>query len=175
MFTKTNDLKILELFFINPNTKLHLREISRRTKLSVGGTKKILSKLEKLNLIIKFEKDVTIDYLANIENKEFKNLKLAYNIYTLKNSGLIEDIIKKYSPEVVVLFGSFSRAEDNENSDIDLALFPMKKISVDFEKYNKEFKRNISLIEFDPKSASKEFKNNLINGLVIYGYLRLFK
>ncbi len=175
MFTSYNNLKVLELFFKNPNTKFHLREISRRTKLSVAGVSKILGNLVKSNFLLLHKGNVTNDYLANVDNIKFKNLKICYNLYNIKISGIIEDIVKACAPECIVLFGSFARGEDNENSDIDIGVVSNHRPEFELSKYSSRFSREINIINVNLQEASKEFRNNFINGIVVYGYLRMFK
>ena len=76
-------------------------------------------------------------------------------------------------PEAIILFGSYSRGEDTETSDIDLAVATTKKLSLNLTLYEKKLKRKISIHEITLEKVSEEFLNNLANGLVITGYLKI--
>ena len=173
MFTEVNN-KILQFFFRNPTKTFHLREIARQTKLSAAGALKSLRRLEKSSLVIRQKTKATDNFKAQLENKEFRNLKYVYNIYSIKNSGLMDYLNEKYGfPEAVILFGSYSKGEDLETSDIDIAIITKKERSFDLSKYEKMLERKIAIHEISIEKASKEFLNNLINGIVMEGYLKI--
>jgi predicted nucleotidyltransferase len=45
----------------------------------------------------------------------------------IKNSELISFLEYKYTPEAIILFGSFSKGENGKNSDIDILIIsPIK-------------------------------------------------
>lgn len=90
----------------------------------------------------------------------------------LNESGFIKDIVDTAAPDAVVLFGSASRGEDIEGSDVDL-LIVAKEVSFNIEKYETILQRNMHLLfEPDLKKLTKELLNNIINGIVVYGYLK---
>jgi len=173
MFTEMNN-KILQFFFRNPSKTFHLRDLARQTKLSPAGALKSLRRLEERQLVIREKTIATDNFKANLESKEFRNLKWIYNVYSMKNSGLDDFLNEKYGfPEAIVLFGSYSKGEDLETSDIDLAIITKKEISLDLSKFEKVLERKISVHEISLEKISKEFLNNLINGVVIRGYLKI--
>ena len=118
---------------------------------------------------------MTDNYLANVDNKEFVALKRASNLYSILNCGIIEDLAGKYLREAIVLFGSYARGEDTGKSDIDIAVITDKKKEVNTAKYEKVLKRRINIHEITLDKASKEFRNNLANGVTLYGFLRLIR
>lgn len=173
MFTEVNN-KVSQFFFRNPAKTFHLREIARNIELSAAGTLKILRKLEEKHLVIRQKTRAVDNFKANLNNKEFQNLKYAYNICSLKYSGLIDFINEKYSfPEAIILFGSYAKGEDTETSDIDIAIITKKELSFDLSKFEKILERKIVIHEITLAKASREFINNLINGIVLSGYLKI--
>jgi len=170
MFTTENTQKIFEAIASKPNTYFSLRELARLCDLSPAGTLKILKGLVSRKLIVK-EKD---KYLANTDNPEFVYTKRALNLYNILVSGLIGFIKGRTEHQALVLFGSFARGEDNENSDIDLLVVSSHKKELDLSKFEKKLKKHISQHILDLTTAKREFKNNIVNGIVLDGYLRLF-
>ena len=72
-----------------------------------------------------------------------------------------------------MLFGSASRGEDTEESDIDLFI-QAKQSKIDLSKFGKTLNRKINLLfESDFKTVSPELINNLANGVVLYGYFKV--
>jgi len=104
----------------------------------------------------------------------FLQQKRAYNLSQIYLSKLKDLLEREYNhPEAIILFGSYSRGEDTETSDIDLAVATTKKLSLNLTLYEKKLKRKISIHEITLEKVSEEFLNNLANGLVITGYLKI--
>lgn len=173
MITKDNISKVMKLFFEQPERKFHLRELERLTKLSLPGVRKIVEKLEREGLLLaKKEKHVKNFYAAR--NEKFVFLKRSYNLYSIFTSGLLDFLKDLYEePEVIVLFGSYSRGEDISKSDIDIAIITPKHASSDLSAFEKKLDRKIKLYEIRIKRAEPEFLNTLANGIVLYGYLKV--
>jgi predicted nucleotidyltransferase len=173
MIIKDNISKVMELFFKNPERKFHLRELERLTKLSMPGVKKIVEKLEKEGLLkSKAEKMVKNFYASR--NEKFIQLKRAYNLYSISDSGLLNFLINKYQePESIVLFGSYGKGEDNSLSDIDIAIITPKRETCDLSDFERKLGRKIKIYEIKIGKAEKEFINTLANGIVLHGYLKL--
>ncbi len=74
-----------------------------------------------------------------------------------------------------MLFGSFARGEDTSKSDIDIAVVARGGKSLDLKKFEAKIGRKINVYEIKLKECTKEFLNNLANGIVIYGYLKLIQ
>ena len=179
MLQKSSMLRTAEIFFVNSTKKNYLMNISRNIGLAHTSVKKNLAELTKLGLIIEFiEKKGRRKfplYKANIDNSLFKEYKMIYNLSSLLESGLIKFIEEKLMPKSIVIFGSYQRGEDTEESDIDLFV-EGKEESLELHIFEKKLKRKIQL-HFKEQFASypKELKNNLINGIVLSGFLEGYK
>jgi hypothetical protein len=78
MLEKSNDWKLLELFFKKPLYSFHLREICRLLGWSPTKVRSYINFLKKKNLIIEFkEKNLSL-FKSNRENEEFKIYKIIY-------------------------------------------------------------------------------------------------
>ena len=178
MLQKSSMNKTAEVFFISPTKKHYLMDISRNIKLAHTSVKNSLNKLIKLGLITKFIENKGGRkfpiYKANLDDKNFKKYKVIYNISAILESGLIDFIEDKLMPNSIVLFGSYQRGEDIEGSDIDLFV-ECKRKELNLSLFEKKLMRKIQL-HFNEKfsSYSKELKNNIINGMVLKGYLKVF-
>ena len=172
MYIKNNNKKVLDLFFIFPRRQFHLREIARLVKLNPNTVSKILNDLVNEELIKKETSAVTVNFWANLDNERFIFEKRISNIKNIYYSGLIDELVKKYNnPDAIILYGSYSRGEDIEDSDIDIAMISKRKADISLEKYEKKLERGIHLLEVDLQKIKKELLNNLINGFIIHGYL----
>jgi predicted nucleotidyltransferase len=175
MLTKDNNYKVMKLFFDNAEEKFHIREIARQTNLSAPGVLKILKKLKKETLLIS-EKENVVENVKASRNEKFFLLKKAYNALSLLESGLVNCLKDEYEePEAIVIFGSYSKGEDTSQSDIDIAVVTKKEAQLDLRQFEKYLRRKISIHEIQISDSEKEFLNNLANGTVVYGFLRVLQ
>ena len=171
MIEKSTIEKVLAVFFENPSKDgFHLRELSRITKLSMPTIISTTDKLAKEHLIIKIKGMVMTKVVAYRENEKFTRYKLLHNLEKIYESKIIEFLSKEYHyPKAIILFGSFSRGEDIESSDIDIAILIKRKLNLDLSKYEKTLKKTVNIHEVNMNKISEEFKANLANGIVLEG------
>jgi predicted nucleotidyltransferase len=175
VLTKDNNYKVMKLFFDNPEKKFHIREIARQTGLSAPGVLKIVKKLKEESLLVS-ERENVVENVKASRNEKFLQLKKANNILSLFESGLIDSLRDNYEePEAIVVFGSYSKGEDISQSDIDIAVVTKKEAQLDLKGFEKYLRRKIRIYEIQISDAEKEFLNNLANGTVVYGFLRILQ
>jgi len=156
----------------NPTESFRLRELSRLSKISPPSVMIYLKEFEKEKLIEKQEKRKIPFYKANRDNEDFKQYKKLSIIYEIHKSGLIEYLWEKLAPETIVLYGSFAKGESIENSDLDI-FFIGKDKEINIDEYEKKLGYEVHLMGDELKNTSKEFRNNLANGMILKGYLKL--
>ena len=170
---------ILDYFIKEPEREYYVRELAKLLKKSPTTISKYLNKLEKKGLLKSEKKFNHLLFKANIESKKFKDLKLFYNIEKIRESGLIDYLNDKFNYPTIVLFGSFGKAENSINSDIDILVITPLKNKIDLEKYEELLKHKIQLfLHSSPelsKMKNKNLLNNFINGFVLEGYWEIFK
>lgn len=167
--------KVLSEFFKKPTASFHARQLARKIKASHTGVSRMLKQLEKDGIIKLNEKRVALTYSAALDSEKFRLLKRQNNIRSLNK--LVDFFLDKYDyPEAIILFGSYASGYDTEQSDIDILIITPKELDLDLRRFERELERRISIHELkDLKSASKEFINNIINGVVLYGYLKVLQ
>jgi predicted nucleotidyltransferase len=179
MLQNSNMWNTAKVFFIYPRKEQYLLEISREINLAHTSVKKNLDILIKKGIITKTkitkQSRIFPVYKANIESKEFRRYKKLYNYMSITDSGLIEHLEETVMPKCIVLFGSYERGEDSEESDIDL-FTETKETELKLDRFEKILSRKIQL-HFNPnfKNYPTELKNNIANGTVLNGYLEAFK
>ncbi|MEA3414502.1 MAG: nucleotidyltransferase domain-containing protein [Nanoarchaeota archaeon] len=172
--------KILTLFIKEPEREFHVREIAKILKRSPTTISKYLKEYK--NILLSKNKLNHLIFKANTESTKFKQLKLNYNLNILHESGLVNYLSKEFNhPSAIILFGSFAKAENNSNSDIDLLLISSKKQEPNLKKFEKKIGHKIQLFIHSEKELeklkikNKELFNNWINGIVIQGYFEVLK
>ncbi len=179
--TTTSDARenIIRLFFDNPRRKYHIREVASLVGVAPRTAKKYLENMREMNLI-SLSKDKLYDsYVADMESIEFKSSKVFHIMKKIRDSGLVEFIERIFNYPTIILYGSASRGEDVEDSDIDIFVVAKKCEDVSVDKFSQAIGRKIHVMcmnESDFKSGkNSELINNVINGIVISGFLEAFE
>ena len=161
--------KILKHIFSNPNYRFHVRELARISKLNPNTVTNASKLLLNEGIIRKEEKKHLVEIYFDFESKKAVYKKRIFNLNSIYDSGLIDVLIEKYNPNSISLIGSYSRGEDTEKSDIDIALITNKKEHIRLDDFEKKLGKKIHLLLIEKNKISNEFFNNLINGIVFYG------
>jgi predicted nucleotidyltransferase len=172
MVEKNNTQRVLRHFFTYPTESIHLRELSRQLKLSMPAILAAVKKLAKEQLIIMKKTIALTTVEANSESVQFVRLKRVDNLERMLTCGLVDTLVDSYNqPQAIVLFGSYARGEDTEESDIDVVVVASKEIPMKLERFERLLKRRISLHTIVLEKVSEEFRSNLCNGIVLEGAL----
>ncbi len=166
----------MNFLFLHPTASFRGRVLARALKKSASGVIKSMRNLEKRGLI-NLKEDFTLSIGLNRDNKLIFTLKRIANIKSLYESGLVSYLSDKFPGSAIIVFGSYSYGEDAESSDIDIAImgYPEKhRASNDFMKWEKRLHRKIQLHFFEnTKSIHKNLKDNIVNGIVLEGAIKL--
>ena len=173
--------KLLHSFFENSEKEYHIRELAKIVGKSPTTMSKYLDNLKRQGVLESNRKFNHLFYKA-ADNFKFKDLKFNYNIKKIRDSGLIEYLVENYNhPEVISLFGSFRKAENFSESDIDLLIISPLKKELNFDKFEKKLGHKIQIFSYTKQSIeemkikNKELLNNFVNGYILYGYWEIFK
>ena len=170
---KNNTYKILELFIEFPTQDFSVRGIARQLKFSHATALKYIVDLEKLSFIKKKEVTLYPTYFANTDSSKYKFYKRNWLVFKIKESGLIDYIQKETLPSSIILFGSGAKATFTEKSDIDIFV-EANETKLDLVKFEKKLNHKINLLfEQNINNLSKELRNNIVNGVVLYGYIKI--
>ena len=174
MLEKYNRYKLLKNFLYNPTEEFRLRELSRLSGISPPSVMNYLKEFENDELIRIYKKRGIPVYTACIDNEKFREYKKLSILFELNNLGVTDYLWQKTSPEAIILYGSYAKGESTDDSDIDIFIIGKEK-KLDLDKFEKKLDKKIHIIFDDfPKKIPTELKNNLINGIVLRGYLNLF-
>jgi len=173
MEQKCSQEKVFRIFVDEPLKIHYVKEISKKINLASTSVKIHLKNLEKQNLITKKDGERFVGFIANRDNKDFLFYKILVNISNIKESGILDFLISSLYPQAIVLYGSYLKGEDVEQSDIDIMILTKNKKKIETEKFEKILNRKIHIMfEKDLDRLSSELKLEIINGFVLYGYLK---
>ena len=154
--------KIYGAFFRTKLQKLYFYQLKEETKLSNSSLQNILTKLIKQN-ILKQEKTKQNNYYI-IKNKKLFALKfseIALNKFNNLNPNVktpLRNFLKNIPQNIftIILFGSASIKQEQNNSDIDLLVISENNINL---------KQNKKQAELTSKYEISIFTNNINNFL----------
>jgi predicted nucleotidyltransferase len=133
-----------------------------------------ISSLLKLGVIKKKDDTLYPVYFADTESQKYKQYKRNHIVFKITESGLIDYLMEKTLASSIILFGSCAKGSYNEKSDVDLFI-EAKEQQIDCKKHEKTLRRNINLLfEQSINNLSPELKNNILNGIVLAGFVKLF-
>ncbi len=156
-----------------PERDFSARGISRELHMSHATVLNHIMVLRKLDLIHQKNKTLYPTYYANTESKVLKFHKKNAIVFLLEQSGLIEAIREATLPSSVILFGSCAKGVYTKGSDIDIFV-EAKEATIDVSKYERKLKRKINLLfESSISSLSRELRNNIINGKILHGFIKI--
>lgn len=156
----------LEPFFEYSYQRMGVREYARMKKISPPSASTLLHDYHKEGLLTREEDKKYIYFEANRDNPVFVNLSRIYWLTQLRNSGLIEYLEKELVDPLIILFGSFSKAEVSSRSDIDIAIKASKK-KLNLAQFEKKLKRNIQVVFYE--DAKINLQRSILNGFILFG------
>ena len=167
-----NIINNLKPFIEDCYRRINVREYSRLMKISPPTASKILFELNKEGLLL-IEKDRNyIFYYANKNNRIFVDLSRIY--WNVRLDNFVDFLNKNLTNPAIVLFGSLSKAETKNDSDIDICIIG-HKTELNIKSFEDNLKRKIQLFFFSSVEdmKNKELANNIINGYILNGRLKL--
>jgi len=168
--------KIMEYFFINPTIKLRVRQIERVLNIPLPSVIRYCKELRKEGILKVVKIGDVVFYTSNRGNEKFFLEKMLFNIRHLYDSGFVSYLRRELSNPTIVLFGSYSRGEDIESSDIDIYIETPSKKQIDVRRFEKVLKRRVQIFRHKnlKEIGNKELVNSIINGIVLNGFIEVF-
>jgi predicted nucleotidyltransferase len=168
--------EIKKHFFVYPTSQLRVREIERSLKLPLPSVIRYCKELHKEGILVIKKIGNVFFYTADITHKNFLLEKKLYNIKSLYESGLIAYVTFELSNPGIVLFGSYAKGEDTENSDIDLYIETPSRKEISLGNFEKNLKRRIQTFRYKTIHDIKNvhLANNIINGIMLNNSIEVF-
>lgn len=166
--------EVFSLLCLRTGEKLSQREISKILKVSPTAVAKSLDKLKNHNLI-KIEKLKTINFISlNRDEPKAIELKRVENLKNIYLSNLLDYLEVELAGGTIILFGSYSRGEDTDTSDIDIAVIGRKDKLLKLEEYEKNLNRKININFYNSwNEIHNNLRDNILNGIILQGSVEL--
>ena len=157
---RSKEDQVLELFFNSPKY-WHFDEILKKSGVSRPRLAEWLKKLTKDGIIKKVKPRGKMPYYVPItKSKTFQHKKRLFALKRMTESGLLNHLASLKKAKVVIVFGSFSRADWYDSSDIDIFIYGDDS---DFRqgKYELKLKRDIQVHNAKDNEGLKRIKKML--------------
>lgn len=177
---KTASQRVLEVLYLYPDKEFSLSGLAKEAHVAKANIGPLLKKLEKAGIIEIARLSIIWRIRANQESRLFIHGKMGYNLNSLYQSGLIEALEDFFrNPKAIILFGSFRWGYDISSSDIDIAVENEEidehttGMFEEFAEFEQVFKKRIQIHQFNRKSVDANVFSNIVNGIVLSGFLEL--
>lgn len=120
---KSKENKVLELFF-NSSKHWRFEEIRKQVDITRPQLSRWLKVFQNQGIIKRVKKRGNMPYYVHdFHNPKFDIRKKLYAARMFAQSGLLDNLASLPKAKVVVLFGSFSRSDWYNDSDIDVFIY----------------------------------------------------
>ena len=169
---------MLYWFFSYPTKEISLNDLTKLVNISKSTANKVVKQLAQ-------EEFLTLNQLGGIwriscnqQHPYNTTRKIAYNLELISESGIIEAILANFSnPRSITIFGSYRKGDDVETSDIDFAVETLDNEEVKIFNLGKipqlgyRHNINVNILKFTRNKIDLNLFANIVNGIVIYGFL----
>lgn len=159
-------------FFEDCYRRINVREYAKIIKVTPPTASKTLKACHQENLLKK-QKDHGYLFFSASQSRDFIDLSQIY--WRKKLNDLLEYLEKEFANPIIILFGSLAKAETKQDSDVDLAIISPSTKKLALNSFEKKIKRKIQVFFYKSfkEIKNKELKNNLLNGYILRGKVRL--
>ena len=177
MIRKSIKNTIKEHFLTYPTAKLRVRGIERTLKLALPSIIRYCKELRTEGILAITKIGNVVFLTADRTNPNYLLEKRLFNIKQLYLSGLIKHLREALSNPPVIVFGSYARGEDIEDSDIDLYIETPSKKSINLESFEKFLHRRIQVFRHEGIHSVKNphLANNIMNGITLNSSVEVFR
>jgi len=160
MLLKDSSMAILAEFSSDYNRKIYGWEVARKLKMNQKTVSNVLNNLEKEHILKFSHEGRNKYYLLNRFNPEIKEvikfIDIKRKIDFLEKNKKIRELFEKLEQKtkgILVIFGSYAKQINHENSDLDVFIIGQIDETEDLEKI---YNIKINII----KSTRKKFNKN---------------
>jgi predicted nucleotidyltransferase len=172
--------KCIYWFFSYPSIEMGLNDLAASIGVSKTTARKVVLQLEHESFLIK--KDLGKIWRISCNQNHFynKSVKITYNLERIYLSNILGEVYKIIpGARAIVLFGSYRKGDDNENSDIDIAVEILGNEELQIHElgvisefgYRKNVKVNLHI--FTRNRIDINLFSNIGNGIVLDGFLEV--
>lgn len=172
--------KCIYWFFAYPDREIGLNDLSVVLGTSKTTARRVVLSLVEEGFLIKEELGKIWRISCNKDHFYNRGLKIAYNLEMIYLSGILAEVYKVIpGAKAIILFGSYRKGDDTENSDIDIAVEIIGDNELKIHElgtlpvmgYRKNIPVNLHI--FSRNKIDLNLYSNIVNGIVLDGFLEV--
>lgn len=171
--------KVMNWFFSFPDKEMSLTDLSSELVVSKKTANRVVNQLIKEGFLVKEVLGRIWRISCNKDHPYNFTRKIAHNLIAVYESGILQEIHKKIeNPRAIILFGSYRKGDDNEKSDIDIAVEVLGDQAVRIMPlgvaqiwHRKNVPVNLHI--FSRNKIDLNLFANIANGIVLEGFLEV--
>lgn len=173
-----NYISVIYWFFSYPTREVSLSDLTSILNISKITGNRVVNELVKAGFLKKEVLGKIWRISCNAQHP-LNRLKIPYNLTLIYSSVIIDEISKKFpNARSVVLFGSYRKGDDNDKSDIDIAVELLGNNDlkiIELGKFNLGYRKNIpvNLHVFSRSKIDLNLFANIANGIILSGFLEV--
>ena len=181
-FSKLNEAyqKTLLWFFSYPTKEVSLNDLSTAINVSKTTANRVVTQLVGEGFLKKEVLGKIWRISCNQDHIYNFSKKIAHNLIMIYEANLLEEIHKLIkNPRAVILFGSYRKGDDNERSDIDIAVevldneeLRIRELGV-IPQFGYRVTVHVNLHIFSRNKIDLNLFANIANGIVLEGFLEV--
>ena len=177
---KESCLNMIYWFFAYPDLGITLSELAFNLNISKTKAKGLVLDLVNQDFLIKEEIGKLWRISCNKSHVYNYTIKIPYNLWTIYSTNTVYEIRNRIpNARAIILFGSYRKGDDNENSDLDIAVEILGNQDLIIEElgvilqlgYRKNVQVNLHI--FSRSKIDLNLFNNISNGVVLDGFLEV--
>ena len=172
--------KVLYWFFAYPTKEVSLNNLVEAVNISKTSANKAVRRLVEEGFLRLKQLGRLWRITCNQEHEYNLTRKIPFNLQTVYQAGILEEVRKRIpNPRAVVLFGSYRKGDDTEESDIDIAAEVMDDEDLRILELGVlttlGFRENVpvNLHVFSRNHVDLNLFANIANGIVLEGFLEV--
>jgi predicted nucleotidyltransferase len=173
-------IKVMYWFFDFPSREISLNDLSESAGISKTTANKVVLKLVEQGFLNKEVLGRIWRISCNISHPFNLFSKVPYHLQLIYQSGILDAIYKIIpNPKAIILFGSYRKGDDTEQSDIDIAVEVLGNDELKIHELGKleqiGNRKNIkvNLHIFSRNKIDLNLFANIANGIVLAGFLEV--
>ncbi len=162
LFSSNTRVKILSLFFTNPEKEFYLREIEKLIKENITSVRREISSLKGIELLKEHLRGNNKYYQLNKNFCLYPELK-SIIFKTSGIQGIFKDTFKKIpGVKTAFIYGSYAKGNETGQSDVDLMVIgavDYNRLLKSIKKIEEKIKREIDFVVYNEKEFLKKVKD----------------
>jgi predicted nucleotidyltransferase len=173
-------LRVEYWFFAYPDREIGLSGLSDAAVIAKTTANRVIRRLEAENFVTIHIMGKIWSIKLNKDHQHILSRKIPFHLSQIYESGIVDHILRDLpNARAVILFGSYRKGDDTEESDIDIAVEVVENKPLEVRSIGTisqmGFRRNvkINLHIFSRNNIDLNIFANIANGIVLDGFLEV--